>query len=121
MPIKSFLDLEVYRESFQLSLEVEGFVRRFPSSEKFLLADQLRRASRAVPALISEGYAKRESVKDFRKYLKDALGETNEMINHLSLEKAFGYIDNGPSNDLINRYHVVGKKLSKLKDNWQKF
>lgn len=60
--IKSFLDLDVYKESFDLSLEIEAIVRTFPKHELYLLVDQARRASRAVPALIAEGYAKRETV-----------------------------------------------------------
>lgn len=119
--IKSFLDLEVYKESFQLSLEIEKAIKLFPSDEKFLLSDQMRRASRAIPALIAEGYAKRESTKEFKKFLKDAIGEANEMINHLSFAKARNYIQLTYVDDLINKYHIVGKKLTKLRVNWQKF
>lgn len=121
MTIVSFLDLQVYQESFQLSLEVDNLARLFPKSERFLLSDQMIRASRAIPAIIAEGYGKRESAKEFKKYLRDALSETNEMINHLALAKAKRYIENQRVDDLIQRYNVVGKKLSKLKDNWQKF
>jgi len=39
--ITSFLDLEVYKESFQLSLEIEETLKTYPASEKFLLADQM--------------------------------------------------------------------------------
>lgn len=43
--IKSFLDLDVYQESFQLSLEVEEVVKTFPKNEEYLLGDQMKRAS----------------------------------------------------------------------------
>ena len=55
--IKSFLDLEVYKESFQLSIEIEELLKTYPASEKFLLSDQMRRASRSIPAQVAEGYA----------------------------------------------------------------
>lgn len=119
--IKSFLDLDVYKESFQLSLEIEEVVKTFPADEKYLLVDQSRRASRAIPALISEGYAKRESIKEFKKFLRDALGETNEMINHLALAKAKQYLSSSKADDLISRYHVLGKKLHTLHKNWKQF
>lgn len=119
--IKSFLDLEVYKESFGLSLEIENAIKIFPSDEKYLLVDQMRRASRAIPALIAEGYAKRESVKEFKKFLRDALGEANEMINHLALTKAKKYIKLDSVDSLINKYHIVGKKLSNLEKKWQKY
>ena len=120
--IKSFLDLEVYKDSSRLSIEIEDLVEEFPAKEKFLLSDQMRRASRAIPALIAEGYSKREQVKEFKKFLRDALAEANEMINHLSFGKARNYIKKpGYGDELINRYHIIGKRLTKLHDNWQKF
>lgn len=57
----------------------------------------------------------------FKKLLRDAIGEANEMINHLALAKSLKYISAGKADSLIDRYHVVGKKLTKLKENWRKF
>lgn len=120
--IKSFLDLDVYKESFQLSLEIEDLLKSYPDSEKYLLSDQMRRASRSIPAQIAEGYARRESLKDFQRYLRDCVGEANEMINHLALSKHKGYIKkDGYADELIDRYNQLGKKLSNLKNNWQNF
>ncbi len=119
--IKSFLDLDVYQESFSLSLEVEEAIKTFPKHEVFLLVDQMKRASRAVPALIAEGYAKRETLPEFRKFLRDAIGEANEMINHVAFAKAKQYIATGVADNLIDRYHTVGKKLTKLKNNWRNY
>jgi four helix bundle protein len=121
MAIKSFLDLDVYKESFGLSLEIEELIKKFPRREEFLLADQMRRASRAAPALIAEGYAKREMVAVFKKFLRDAIGEANEMINHIAFAKAKNYLETQRADGLIERYNVVGRKLTKLKENWRKF
>ena len=120
--IKSFLDLEVYKEGFQLSVEIEDLLRTYPPSEKFLLSDQMRRASRSIPAQIAEGYARREALKDFQRYMRDCIGESNEMINHLLLSKHKGYIKKvGYPDELIERYTALGKKLTNLKNNWQNF
>lgn len=119
--IKSFLDLDVYQESFNLSVEVDELVKTYPKSERYLLVDQSNRASRAVPALIAEAYAKRETIKVFQKLLRDAIGEANEMINHIAFAKAKGYIPPKKADSLIDRYHVVGKKLTKLKENWKNY
>lgn len=119
--IKSFLDLDVYNDSFQLSLEIEEIVKSYPKSEEYLLTDQSKRASRAIPALIAEGYGKRETPPVFKKSLRDAVGESNEMINHLALTKAKRYIDPKKADELIERYHILGKKLTRLKETWRKF
>lgn len=120
--IRSFLDLDVYKDSFQLSLEIEEIIKSYPSLEKFLLVDQLKRASRSIPAQIAEGYARREALKDFQRYIRDCVGEANEMINHLLLSKYKGYIKKlGYADELIERYNKLGKKLTNLKNNWQNF
>ncbi|MBI2074900.1 MAG: four helix bundle protein [Candidatus Levybacteria bacterium] len=120
--IRSFLNLDVYKESFQLSLEAEELLKSYPASEKFLLVDQMKRSSRGIPALIAEGYARRESLKDFQKYLRECVGEANEMMNHLLLSKHKGYIKKtGYAEELIERYNRLGKKLTNLKNNWQNF
>jgi four helix bundle protein len=120
--IKSFLDLEVYKESFQLSIEIEELLKTYPVLERFLLIDQMRRASRSIPAQIAEGYARREALKDFQRYIRDCIGESNEMINHLLLSKHKGYIKKPDYVDeLIGRYNTLEKKLSNLKNNWQNF
>lgn len=120
--IKSFLDLVVYKESFQLSIEIEELLKSYPPSEKFLLVDQMHRASRSIPAQIAEGYARRESIKDFQRYMRDCVGEANEMMNHLLLSKHKQYIKKpGYADELIERYTKLGKKLTNLKNNWQNF
>lgn len=121
MAIRSFRDLEVYEESLKLTKEVNDLVKKFPNREKFLLVDQMQRASRAIPSLIAESWAKRRLLKEFRKYLRDAIGEANEMMNHLEQSRLFGYIKNEKVKQLIERYDKLAAKLSTLKDNWQNF
>jgi four helix bundle protein len=120
--IKSFRDLDIYKESIELAVEVEEFLRLFPKHEQFLSVDQMRRASRGIPPLIAEGYAKRDSLRTFQKYLKDALGEANEMMAHLELADRLGYIKRpGYAQKLIERYDRLGKKIANLRDNWHNY
>jgi four helix bundle protein len=77
---RSFTDLEVYKNSYQASLQViRKIVPKLPREKRDDLADQLRRAAKAVPRLIAEGYAKRHQRSGFQKYLHDALAESNEL------------------------------------------
>ena len=50
---KGFRDLIVYKLSYQLAREVYDETKTFPKEEKYALIDQIRRSSRAVPAIIS--------------------------------------------------------------------
>lgn len=120
--IRSFKDLEIYTESFQLQIEIEELLKTFPELERYLLVDQVRRCSRSIPAIISEGWALRDSVKEFKNFLRRAYGSNCEMLNHLLLAKYKGYIKKvGYVDELISRYEVLGMKITKLRNNWQKF
>ena len=92
-----------------------------PREGKHFLGDQMKRASRSIPALISEGYAKRETIKVFQKFLRDAIGEANETVNHFNLVIEKGYFKKDRIDGLIEKYNVVGKKLTRLKQNWKNF
>ena len=55
-------------------------IPKLPRSEAFDLADQMRRASKAVPTLIAEGYAKKYQQRGYAKYLIDATAEATSLI-----------------------------------------
>ena len=119
--IQSFKDLRVYQESYQLALESNKAILRLPSSEKYDLVDQLRRASKSIPANIAEGYAKRISEKEFKKYLLSAIGSCNEMVVHISFARDLGFWKPEFCNNLLNRYDSVGKQLTRLMQNWKSY
>lgn len=114
--IKTFRDLEVYKEGFELQFEVENLLQKYPTSETYLLIDQSKRSCRAIPALIAEGWSKRESLKEFQKFLRDAMAEANELISHLLVANRKGYMNNL---ELIEKYEKLGGKLNNLKNKWQ--
>ena len=119
--IQSFKDLRVYQESYELALVINRAILRLPNSERYDLVDQMRRASKSIPANIAEGYAKRLSEKEFRKYLLSAIGSGNEMFVHISFAKDLGFWKPEFCEDLLKRYDIVGKQLTKLLQNWKSY
>lgn len=81
----------------------------------------MKRASRAIPSLIAEGWSRRKLLKNFRKYLREATGEANEMISHLEQSKIFGFTEEATAKKLIEQYDKVAAKLFSLRENWQNF
>lgn len=62
-PIRSFLDLEVYQDTYRSSIQIlTEVIPRLPKTEQDDLGDQMKRACKAVPRLIAEGYSKRYSL-----------------------------------------------------------
>ena len=122
--ITSFHDLDVYKNTYSLMLKVmKDIVPKLPNCEKFDLVDQLRRACKAIPRLIAEGYAKRHQKAGFQKYIDDAMAECNEMIVSLSQCKDLycDFVKIDLCEELIDMYDKSGRQLYKLGDAWTNF
>ena len=78
MPIKTFLDLEIYNLSRQLAKEIFQLTLQFPAEEKYSLTDQIRRSSRSIKANIAEGWGKRIYINNFKRHLVDSNGSLEE-------------------------------------------
>ena len=113
--IKSFEDLRVYQLSFRLALEVHQLTQSFPRYERFEIGRQLRTAAVSVTLNIVEGYGRKSAKAEFKHFLRNALGSSNEVIVLLKLSKELGYIqDDG----LEKRYDELGKQLYRLREVW---
>ena len=69
MPIRSYHDMEVYREGFDLALRVHRETECFPVEERYGTQSQIRRSSKSVCAVIAEGFGRIDSEAEFRRYL----------------------------------------------------
>ena len=67
--MKSYRDLEVYKESRRLALEVHKLSLTLPKFELYEEGNQIRRSSKAVTIAIVEGYGRRRYKADFIKFL----------------------------------------------------
>jgi four helix bundle protein len=123
-PIRSFMDLEVYQDTYSASIQViNKIVPNLPRTEQNDLVDQLRRSAKAIPRLIAEGYSKKHQKKGFQKYLDDAMAESNEMIVSLSHARDLysNYVDPKLCENLINLYDKSSRQLYNLATKWRNF
>ena len=67
---KTFEDLEVFQRAYKISLEIHKTSLQLPKIEQYGLADQVRRASKSVVVNLAEGYGKRRSKAEFRRYIQ---------------------------------------------------
>jgi len=113
--------LEVYCSSYDLSVEVHRMSGEFPDIERYELGKQMRRAAVSIPANIAEGFGKKESVAEFKRYLRMSLGSANEIQVYLDLCKDLGYISNASYDKLSEDYRVLCRRLSSLIKSWRNF
>lgn len=76
----------------QFSKQVYQLIERFPSTEKYALSDQVRRAVVSVPSNIAEGCG-RASNRDYAHFLSIARGSLYETMTQLEIAQSLGYID----------------------------
>jgi len=76
--INSVRDLNVYRLSFDVAMEIFEISKDFPIEEKYSLTDQIRRSSRSVCSNIAEGWRKRRYKAVFINKLTDSGQEAAE-------------------------------------------
>ena len=124
--MKSYRDLDIYKDSKQLAIEVHKMSLTLPKYELFEEGGQIRRSSKAVTALIVEGYGRNRYKSDFIKYLVYSHAECDETIIHLDfLFETSSLKDKTLFNDLRNRYDSLSKRINKfiqwVEDNWNDF
>jgi four helix bundle protein len=88
----SFEDLEIWKSAHNLTLRIYKVTSKWPSSEKFGLTSQIRRAAVSVELIIAEGQS-RFFYKDTIRMLYEARGSAEEVRNCLLLAKDIEEID----------------------------
>ena len=110
----SYRDMDVYRKSFRLALEMHHFSLLLPQYLRYDLSDQLRRASRSVPSNIAEGYARNRSLKDVIGFLQISLGSNDEVLFNLEFLKEVKLISPENYEHFVKEYTYLGKQLYTL-------
>ena len=87
----NYRDLLVWQKGITLVEEIYTATRKFPKHETFGLADQLQRAAVSVPSNIAEGQARGQS-KDFKRFLRIALGSLAEIDTQVEVAKKLAYL-----------------------------
>ena len=116
-----FQDLLAYKKSFELSMAIFEFPKKFPIEEKYSLTDQIRRSSRSVSANIAEASRKRRYEKHFISKLTDSDAENAETQTWLEYSFACNYIENETFTELTTKSLEVGKLINYIINNPAKF
>lgn len=118
---QGFKSLKVYQLAFDAAMEIFRITKSFPPDEKYSLTDQIKRSSRSVCTCIGEGYRKRKYPKYFSLKMTDADGEATETSIWLDFALSSEYIDKETHKKMINVYDEIGRMLSSMADNPEKF
>ena len=89
--MKDFKELEIWKRSHKLTLEIYRATQNFPKEEVYGLTSQIRRAVSSIPTNIAEGCGRRTNA-ELTNFLNIASGSASEVEYEILLAKEVGYI-----------------------------
>lgn len=114
MYIKSFTDLDAWKEGHRLALMVYRLTKGFPKSELFGLVSQMRRCAVSVTSNIAEGFS-RITKKEKVRFYSISQGSVTELQSQLLIARDIGYIQKDDFNKTAKQAIRVHKIISGLK------
>jgi len=111
--IKSFTDLNAWKNGHKLVLDVYAITKEFPKEELFCLTSQIRRCAISITSNIAEGFS-RFSYKEKIQFFSIAQGSLTELQNQLLIARDIGYISNKRFSVMANNSITVHKMVNGL-------
>lgn len=110
-----FEKLNVWKDSIDFVKQIYDLTYKFPKSELYGLASQIRRATISVSSSIAEG-STRKSLKDQARYTEIAFGSLLEVLNQVIIANKLGYVNELDLNLLRCEIEKISRQLNALKN-----
>ncbi len=109
--------LAVFRRAYAVSIEIHRASLQFPKIEQFSgIADQLRRSSKSVCALLAEGVGRQAgSEAEFRRYVVMALGSAEECKLWCRYAQDLGHAEDQAATKWQTEYGEIARMLVGLR------
>ena len=111
--MKSFTDLNAWKEGHKLVLLIYQMTKEFPQEEMFGLTNQIRRAAVSITSNLAEGFS-RNSYKEKLQFYCIALGSLTESQNQLLIAKDINYLTKGNFNEVAKQTVIASKLINGL-------
>jgi four helix bundle protein len=113
MAIRSYGDLNVWREAMKLAELCYRVTSAFPARETYGLVSQIRRAAVSIPSNIAEGNSRRTR-QSYLSFLSIALGSQSELETQVELSRRLALLSEKSANEVLELAAVVGRMLHSL-------
>ncbi len=103
---RNFKELRIWKEGYNLVLDIYKVTSKFPEIEKLNLISQMNRAATSIPLNIAEGCS-RYTKNGFLQFLSYAYGSCRELEVLILLSRDLNYI-------AINEFNLLNSKVNYL-------
>ncbi|HSW88621.1 MAG TPA: four helix bundle protein [Candidatus Saccharimonadales bacterium] len=110
---KGYHKLIVWQRAREFTLLIYKYTENFPTSEKFGLTSQIRRATVSVALNIVEGY-RRKTTKDYLHFLNISNGSLAEVEAALEISLDLDFLNQTTYEEIETKRAEVGYLLSRL-------
>ncbi len=111
---QSYKDLQVYKESFELYLDIHRLSIQLPKFEQYELGSQIRRSSDSVVSNIVEGYGRRRYKREFIRFLIFSHASCLETACHLEKISILYPALKEAIQHMLKKNDLLGKKIYKF-------
>jgi four helix bundle protein len=108
-----FQNWQVYKDARKLRQEINKIAKTLPPEERFILADQVRRAILSVILQIAEG-SNRKTEKDKNLFINRSLTSLDEVVACMDCALDDNYINEAKYKEILEKTEVVSRQLQGL-------
>ena len=108
--MQRFTELRIWQRSHALALDVYRITATFPEAERFGIISQVRRAAVSIASNIAEG-AKRQSRREYVRFMNVAEGSLAETESLLRLSHDLGFADDAVVGELVRESEKLARML----------
>lgn len=107
MPHKN---LEVWKKSMDLVVDIYDKTKRFPKEEIFGLSQQMRRAAISIPSNIAEGCSRKGKLETIQ-FLYVATASLSELETQILISEKVSYLSEIESKEIIFKLEEIKRML----------
>ena len=111
--IKSFTDLNAWKEGHGVALQIYKITKNFPVDEKYGLVSQMRRAIISTTSNLAEGFS-RNSYNEKIHFYGMAQGSLTELQNQIILSRDLQYMSQKDYMEIVDKTIVAHKLINGL-------
>ncbi|MEW6087245.1 MAG: four helix bundle protein [bacterium] len=106
-------EMDVFKLSHSLTIEVYKHTKKYPADEKFGLVSQIRRSASSISMNLIEG-SHRNNRNEYKQFVGIAKGSAAELKYQIMLSNDLGYLDEDNYKRLLESIIRILKMLEKL-------
>jgi four helix bundle protein len=111
--MKSYRDLDIWKEGMQLATNVYKLTKELPEEEKFGLAQDITQTAVAITSHIANG-AETENDKEYKIFMDIVSGKLARLEAQIEIVKRLGYLNEDETNNVFKQINLIRSQLSGL-------